>query len=655
MQRRAVETSRPDEAASKSARKRRAWSPEKSAELYSIDNWSNGYFAINDAGHVVVRPTTEPAPQIDLKVLVEELRRRDLNPPLLIRFSDILKHRLCAIADAFDTAIRENAYQSNYRCVYPIKVNQQRHVVEEIQSLGAAHGFGLEAGSKPELLAIMAMVGDDDTPIICNGFKDAQFIEAVILATKIGKHVIPVVEKFSELGLIIEYARKHDVRPRIGVRVKLDARGAGRWEDSGGERSKFGLFVSEVVEAVETLRAQDMLDCLKLLHMHLGSQINNIGNIKSALNEQVRIYTELRQMGAGLEYLDVGGGLGVDYDGTQTTAGTSVNYSLQEYANDVVYHVKAGCDAADVPHPTLISESGRAMVAYHSVLVFNVLGTSSFDRFEPPAPMNDAQFNDLPRPVQTLVEAHHELNEDNFAEAYHDADLAREETIHLFNLGYCSLEHRALAQRLYFTICARVLQFIRDLPQVPEEFQGLESLLSDTYFCNFSIFQSMPDSWAIEHMFPVMPIHRLNEEPTGRGVLVDITCDSDGRIDHFISPRGRQPVLPLHPYRGGDYFLAAFLVGAYQEILGDLHNLFGDTNAVHVSIDDHGEPSIDEVIEGDTIGEVLQYVQFKPDELRRAFRKQVEQAVRDRKLDVDEARLLRRFYEGGLNGYTYLT
>ncbi len=639
----------------RTSRSHRHWSPTQSAALYGIDAWGNGYFTVNDSGHVIVRPDKSPEREIDLKVLVDELRQRDLNLPLLIRFTDILKHRLHDIAEAFNTAIAENEYQGAYRCVYPIKVNQQRHVVEEIQSLGAEHGFGLEAGSKPELLAIMAMVGDEDTPIICNGFKDAQFIEAVILATKLGKHIIPVVEKFSELELIIRYAKKHNVRPRIGVRVKLDARGAGKWEDSGGERSKFGLFVSEIVEAVQVLREHDMLDCLKLVHMHLGSQITHVSNIKSALSELVRVYTELRRMGAGLEYLDVGGGLGVDYDGSQTTAATSMNYSLQEYANDVVYHVKSDCDAAQVPHPTIISESGRAMVAYHSVLVFDVVGTSSFEHFEAPEPMTAEQLAELPRPVQTLAEAYAELSGDNFNEYYHDAHQARQEVIHLFNLGYCSLEHRALAQRLYFAICSRVLKFIRDLPHVPEEFQGLESLLSDTYFCNYSIFQSMPDSWAIQHMFPVMPVQRLDEEPTRRGVLADITCDSDGRIDQFIGPRGPKSVLELHPYNGSDYYLAAFLVGAYQEILGDLHNLFGDTNAVHVSLDAQGEPSIDEVIEGDTVSEVLEYVQFKPDELRRSFRKQIERAVRDGKLTVDESRLLRRFYEGGLNGYTYLT
>ncbi|HEX7010465.1 MAG TPA: biosynthetic arginine decarboxylase, partial [Phycisphaeraceae bacterium] len=634
---------------------RRIWTPSDSAALYGIHFWGNDYFSVNEEGHVVVRPTKDPNRQIDLKILVDELQQRDLQPPLLIRFTDILKHRLTEIADAFANAIREHDYKGRYRCVYPIKVNQQRHVVEEILTLGAEHGFGLEAGSKPELLAIMALVQDDTTPIICNGFKDAQFIEAVILATKIGKNVIPVVEKWSELKLITRYAKIHGVRPKIGVRVKLATRGAGRWEQSGGVRSKFGLFVSEVVEAVEFLRSQDMLDCLKLVHFHLGSQINNIRNVKTAIIELVRVYAELHRAGAGVEYVDVGGGLGVDYDGSKTSFASSINYSLQEYANDVVYHVREVCEAAGVPHPTIISESGRAMVAYHSVLVFNVLGWSGFERFDLPQQLDPEEAKALPKPVLMLFECYQGLNESNFVEYYHDAQMARDETLNLFNLGYCSLEHRGLAERLYFGVCSKALRIIRQMPFVPEEFEGLESLLSDTYFCNYSIFQSMPDSWAIDHLFPIMPIHRLDEEPTCRGILADITCDSDGKIDRFIGQRNIKQVLELHPYNGGEYYIAAFLVGAYQEILGDLHNLLGDTHAVHVSLDENGEASVDEVIEGDTVSEVLQYVQFNPEELRRSFRRSVEQALREKKLTLEESRVLRRFYEEGLNGYTYLT
>jgi arginine decarboxylase len=632
----------------------RPWSPADSARLYGITNWGQGYFSVNDQGHVVVHPRQSPAPAIDLKQLVDELRNRDIQLPLLIRFTDILKHRVGQMHDAFQHAIRDHDYKGRYRCLYPIKVNQQRHVVEEIHAFGKPYGFGLEAGSKPELLAVMAVVDDNDTPIVCNGFKDDEFIEAVILATKIGRNIIPVVEKFSELELIVKYAKIHNVKPSIGVRVKLAARGAGRWEQSGGVRSKFGLFISEVVDALEYLRKHGMGDCLNMLHFHLGSQINNIRNIKNAIIELGRVYTELQRLGAGLEMIDVGGGLGVDYDGSKTNFESSINYTLQEYANDVVFHIKEICDQAGVEHPTILSESGRAMVAYHSVLVFNVIGWSGFARFDLPSQLTPEQREEMPAPVANLFDTYRDVNAANFTEYYHDAQLAKEAVLNLFNLGYCSLEHRSLAERLYFGICSKILNIVRRMEFVPEELEGLEAMLSDTYFCNMSIFQSMPDSWAIDHLFPIMPIHRLGEEPNCRGILADITCDSDGKVDRFIDRRDVKGVLELHPYRGDDYVLAAFLVGAYQEILGDLHNLLGDTNAVHVTVDDDGHISIDEVIEGDTVREVLHYVQFNADELLRAMRKTVEKALRDQKLTVDESRVLLKFYENGLEGYTYL-
>jgi arginine decarboxylase len=633
----------------------RPWTIADTERLYRVDQWGQGYFSVNAEGHVAVHPTHEPGKSIDLKKLVDELRERDIAPPLLVRFTDILKDRVQRMHTVFDNAIRDNDYKGRYRCVYPIKVNQQRHVVEEILNFGKEYGFGLEAGSKPELLAVMALVDDDETPIICNGFKDDEFIEAVILATKIGKNIIPVVEKFSELELIVKYAKQHNVKPSIGVRVKLSAKGAGRWESSGGVRSKFGLFVSEVLAALEFLRKNGMGDCLNLLHFHLGSQINNIRNIKHAIIELSRVYVELQRLGAGLQYIDVGGGLGVDYDGSRTNFESSINYGLQEYANDVVHHIKEICDQAGVDHPTIISESGRAMVAYHSVLIFNVLGWSGFARFELPEELTGQEKTDLPAPVVSLFETYRGLNEANYAEYYHDGQLAKDEVHNLFNLGYCNLEQRSLAERLYFGICSKVLNIVRRLEYVPEEFASLESMLSDTYFCNYSVFQSMPDSWAIDQLFPIMPIHRLNEEPTCRGILADITCDSDGKVDRFIDRRDVKHVLELHPFEHGkDYFIAAFLVGAYQEILGDLHNLLGDTNAVHVSIDEQGRFNIDEVVEGDTVREVLQYVQFDAEDLKRTMRKRVERALRDQKLTLDESRVLLRFYEQGLEGYTYL-
>ncbi len=631
------------------------WTPKDAAELYGIERWGQGYFSVNDQGHVAVHPSKDPKRTIDLKQLIDDLRQRDLQPPLLIRFADILKHRVWDLHDAFAGAITEHDYRGLYRCVYPIKVNQQRHVVEEIVEFGKPFGLGLEAGSKPELLAIMPMIKDETTPIICNGFKDDEFIEAVILATKIGKNIIPVVEKFSELKLIAKYAKMHNVKPSIGVRVKLSTRGAGRWSESGGVRSKFGLFISEVIDALAFLRENDLGDCLNLLHFHIGSQVNSIRNVKNAIIELSRVYVELQRMGAGLRYVDVGGGLGIDYDGSKTNFESSINYTLQEYANDVVFHIKEICDQAQVDHPHIISESGRALVAYHSVLVFNVLGSSGLGRFElPQPPKDDAQRKQYPTPVLTLFDAYHSIDSDNFMEYYHDAQLAREETLNLFNLGYCSLEHRGLAENLFFGLCSKVLRITRKLEYVPEELEGLETMLSDTYFCNYSIFQSMPDSWAIDQLFPIMPIHRLDDQPTSRGIIADITCDSDGRVDRFIDLRDVKSVLELHPYTGEDYYLAAFLVGAYQEILGDLHNLFGDTNAVHVSIDDDGRVSIDEVIRGDTVTDVLRYVQYSADELMRSMRKRVEEALRDQRITLEESRVLLRFYESGLTGYTYL-
>ncbi len=632
------------------------FSPEDAMATYGVDRWGRGYFSVSSEGHLIVHPTQDPAVGIDLKDLTDQLRRRDLQPPLLVRFTDILRHRLAELAKAFENAIQEMEFKGGYRCVYPIKVNQQRHVVEEILAFGKEHGFGLEAGSKPELLAVLAMVEDETTPIICNGFKDDQFIESVILATKLGKNIIPVVEKYSELKLIVKHAKAHGVRPQIGMRIKLATKGSGRWEQSGGVHSKFGLFIGEVLDAIEFLREEDMLDCLNLLHFHLGSQITTIAPIKRAIIEMVRVYAELYKTGAGLKYIDVGGGLGVDYDGTRTTEGSSINYSLQEYANDVVYHVQELCDEADVPHPTIISESGRAMVAYHSLLIFNVLGSSGFDGFEPPVEMDRSEVDDLPHPISTLYDAYFELDEKTYMQSYHDAQVARVEAMHLFNLGYCSLQMRALAERLYFGICFKALEYIQDLPNPPRDLQALQTQLCRTYFCNFSVFQSIPDSWAIDQVFPIMPIHRLDERPTAHGILADITCDSDGKVDHFIGQSKVSTTLPLHMMNNGDdYYIGAFMVGAYQEILGDLHNLLGDSNAVHVSLDEQGRPCIDEVVEGDTVTEVLQYVQYDTEQLRRNFRRAVEAAVRCDRLTVEEATRLRRFYEQGLSGYTYLT
>ena len=626
------------------------WTVTDATELYEIERWGKGYFSIGSNGHVRVHATKDPERAIDLKQLVDHLQLRGIGLPILIRFRDILRQRLGDIHGAFQAAISQHQYDGGYFCVYPIKVNQQRQVVEEVLDFGRPYQFGLEAGSKPELLAVVAMA-TNDTPIICNGFKDAEFIEMAMLALKMGRRIIPVVEKYTELGLILEYARKVGVRPQLGMRVKLAARGGGRWQSSGGYRSKFGLTVAEVRQGLDELKSYGMQDCFKLLHFHLGSQIPNIRIVKGALNEAARVYTELVKEGAGLEYLDVGGGLGVDYDGSQTNFESSVNYTLEEYANDVVYHIQTVCDDAGVKHPTIVSESGRAIVAYHSVLVFNVLGVSGFGEAGVPENGNG---EDLEQPLVDLKETYQNLTARNALESYHDAQQALDMALNLFNGGYLPLGQRCQAETLYWAICTKLKKLVQQMEDVPEDLQGLDDTLADTYFCNFSLFQSIPDSWAIKQLFPVMPIHRLNETPTREAVLGDITCDSDGKLDQFIDRRDVKRTLALHPFTGDPYYLGVFLVGAYQEILGELHNLFGDTHAVHVSLDQNGGVVLESVIKGDTVREVLDYVEFDADTLVRKLRDSVENAVRENRMDLEESGRLLRFYEDGLHGYTYL-
>mgnify|MGYP002381937186 FL=1 len=625
------------------------WTTADACDLYDVAAWGKGYFSVGENGHVLVHPAKDRSRVIDLMELVEKLELRGISLPILIRFADILKHRLGEMYEAFQHAIAEHNYKGEYRCVFPIKVNQQRQVVEEVFQFGRPYGFGLEAGSKPELLAVMAIAGND-TPIICNGFKDDEYIELAMLAKKIGRNIIPVVEKYTELDLILKHSAKVGVRPVIGLRAKLASRGSGRWKSSGGYRSKFGLTITEALRALEQLRAEGMEDCLQLLHFHLGSQITNIRQIKGAVTEAVRVYVEMKRAGAGLQFMDVGGGLGIDYDGSQTDFESSVNYTLQEYANDVVYHIQQVCDEAEVPHPTIISESGRAIAAYHSVLVFNVLGVTGFGEEDVPLELPD----DVEQPLFDLLETYRSLSSKNLLEAFHDAQQALDSALNLFSLGYLPLNQRSMAENLYWAICRRIQKMAKDLDPYPEELEPLDSLLSETYFCNFSLFQSMPDSWAVKQLFPIMPIHRLEEEPFRRGILGDISCDSDGKIDQFIDRRDVKRTLPLHPLNGGSYILGAFLVGAYQEILGDLHNLFGDTNAVHVTLADNGEVILNTLVRGDTVREVLDYVQFNAKELVEQFRVDVETALREGRIGYEESGRLLRFYEEGLNGYTYL-
>ena len=627
----------------------RRWTVSDAAELYEVAAWGKGYFSINDQGHVCVHPTKEPHRAIDLKQLVDRLQARGIQTPVLIRFGDILRHRLGEIQAAFQQAIRDHEYRGTYQCLFPIKVNQQRQVVEEVMHFGTPYQFGLEAGSKPELLAVIAIAGND-APIVCNGFKDDEFIETAMLAQKIGRQIFLVVEKFTDLEIILQKSEETGVRPRIGIRVKLASPGAGRWQSSGGHRSKFGLSPTEILRALADLKTRGMEDCFQLLHFHLGSQITNIRHIKRALNEAARVYVDLARHGAGLKYLDVGGGLGVDYDGSQTNFESSVNYTLQEYANDVVFHIQSVCDDAEVPHPTIFSESGRAVVAYHSMLVFNVLGVSDLGENSVPLSLPD----DAEQPLADLLDAYQNLTVRNVLESYHDAQQALDMALNLFGGGYLPLEQRCQAENLFWAICRKIQRLMRQMEYVPEELGVLDWLLSETYFCNFSLFQSMPDSWAVKQLFPIMPIHRLHERPTHRAVLGDITCDSDGKIDRFIDRRDVKRTLPVHAVDERPYYLGAFLLGAYQEILGDMHNLFGDTNAVHVAMDSGDDVIVEAVIKGDTVSEVLQYVEFDPRALVRQLRTAVEQAIRENRIDDRQAGRLLRFYEAGLEGYTYL-
>ncbi len=628
----------------------RKWSVEDALELYAIRQWSNGYFAANEHGHLIVQPGGHGAPSADLKELVDEVRQRGIAPPLLIRFKQILAARVAELNESFLRAIREYGYQGTYRGVYPIKVNQERYVVEQLLDAGRPYHFGLEAGSKPELLAVLGLLEDEEALVVCNGYKDEEYIETALLGSKLGRRVVLVVEKFSELPLIAEIAERTGVAPMIGIRARLTARGAGHWEASGGDRSKFGLGARGLYQAVAFLRERGLLDRLQLLHFHLGSQISSIRNVKEALREAVRTYCELYKLGAPLGYLDVGGGLGIDYDGSQTNFSSSMNYTLQEYANDIVFGTLEHCDAAEVPHPTLVSESGRALVAHHAVLVTDVLGVGEFTV----GPLPDSLDEETPAPIRNLLETYREVSRKNLLEAYHDAVGYRDEALSLYNLNHLTLEQRVLVEDLFWSLSTKILRLVRELPEVPEELEGLERSLSDTYFCNFSVFQSVPDSWAIDQLFPVLPIHRLGEEPTRRGVLADITCDSDGKIEHFIDRRDVKDVLELHPLRDEDYYLGVFLVGAYQEILGDLHNLFGDTNTLHVSLGEEGEYHIDHVLTGDSVNDVLRYVSYDPADLISSVRRFSERALRAKRITLEESRQLLRVYEQGLSGYTYL-
>jgi len=626
------------------------WSVTDSVELYNVRQWGQGFFGVNEKGNVLVSPRGEGGPSIDLKALVDELSERGINLPLLIRFSDILRSRIEQLNAAFTKAMTDHEYKGAYMGVYPVKVNQQRHVVEEIVQFGGPFKFGLEAGSKPELLAVLALLESYDPLIICNGYKDYEYIDMALWGTKIGKTVVLVVEEFEELERIVGRSKSLGVKPCIGLRFKLAARGSGRWQESGGSRSKFGLTISEVLRGVELLKSEDMLDCLQLAHFHLGSQITNIRSIKEGLSEGGRMFVELAKLGANMKYIDCGGGMAVDYDGSSSNFPSSANYTMQEYCNDVVAAITEACNAASVAHPIIVTECGRAVTAHHSVLVSNVLSVTK--TAATPAPKSLPE--DAHSVLQNMLEMHDSISSKNFQEAYHDALHLRDEVLSLFKLGYLTLQDCGTMEIIFWAACRKILKIMREKDHVPDEMEGLEALLSDTYVVNFSAFQSVPDCWAVDQLFPIMPIHRLNEEPTRRGTLADITCDSDGKIDKFIDLRDVKSALELHPVNGQDYLLGIFMTGAYQETLGDIHNLFGDTNAVHVTVADDGQYFVDHVVAGDTVQEVLQYVQYSTDDLVAKLRRTVESAVRGGRISFGESAEFLRRYQRGLKGYTYL-
>ena len=627
------------------------WTAQDSLDLYNIAAWGGGRFVIEPDGDLALAPEGDLGPRLSLKKLANDLRARGIQLPCLVRCSDLLRTRVDELNQCFLTAIREYGYQSNYRGVYPIKVNQQRSVVEEILRFGRKYHLGLEAGSKPELLAVVALLDDPEAIIVCNGHKDEEFVELALLSGRIGKRIILVVENLSELPIIMRTAQKTGLRPHLGFRAKLSVKGAGRWAESAGDRSKFGLTAQEMIEGLEILKEAGHLESLELLHFHIGSQITDIRQIKLALSEAARYYTELVKEGAPMGYIDVGGGLGVDYDGSRTTFRASTNYTLQEYANDVVAAVQQICDEQKVAHPVIVSESGRALTAHHAVLLFEVVDVGRQENGEVPAVVPEG----APSPVRALHEAYHGVNRKNFQETFHDVTQLREEVATLFNYGHITLRWRALAERFAWAIFRKIQPFVRELEYVPDELAGLEKDMADTYYCNFSTFQSLPDAWAVDQLFPIIPVQRLTEEPRRRGVLADITCDSDGKIDRFIDLRDVKEVLELHEVRpGDDYVVGAFLVGAYQEILGDLHNLFGDINAVHISVTPDGGYKLEHVVEGDTVSEVLRYVEMSPEDLTQRFRKAVEEGVRENRLSFQESKQLLGLYKSGLDGYTYL-
>ncbi|NMG10165.1 biosynthetic arginine decarboxylase [Brasilonema sp. UFV-L1] len=627
----------------------RLWTIEKSEELYRIQGWGQPYFSINAAGHITVSPKGDRGGSLDLYELVNALKQRNLGLPLLIRFSDILEDRIERLNACFAKAIARYNYPGVYRGVFPVKCNQQRHLIEDLVKFGKPHQFGLEAGSKPELMIALALLDTPGALLICNGYKDQEYIETAMLAQRLGQKPIIVLEQLEEVDVVIKVSQQLGIDPIVGIRAKLSTQGMGRWGTSTGDRAKFGLTIPEIIHAVNELREANLLGSLQLLHFHIGSQISAINVIKDAIQEASRIYVELAALGANMKYLDVGGGLGVDYDGSQTNFYASKNYNMQNYANDIVAELKDTCAERKISVPTLISESGRAIASHQSMLIFDVLSTSVVPLDLPELPKEDES-----QVITYLWETYQSVNQENYQELYHDATQFKEEAISRFNLGILSLTERAKAERLYWACCQKILEITRKQEYVPDELEDLEQIMASIYYVNLSVFQSAPDCWAIDQLFPIMPIHRLDEEPTRRGILADLTCDSDGKIDRFIDLRDVKSVLELHPFKPGEpYYLGMFLNGAYQEIMGNLHNLFGDTNAVHIQLTPKGY-QIEHVVKGDTMSEVVSYVQYDSEDMVESIRQRCESALEENRITLAEAQKLLQTYEQSLRRYTYL-
>lgn len=628
----------------------RKWRIEDSEELYNITGWGRPYFSVNDQGHVVVTPK-EGCKGVDLKEVVDELQLRDVSTPVLLRFPDILDNRIEKISKCFDRAAEEYGYKAENFIIYPIKVNQMKPVVEEIISHGKKFNLGLEAGSKPELHAVIAVNSDSDSLIICNGYKDESYIELALLAQKMGKRIFLVVEKLNELKLIAKMAKQLNVLPNIGIRIKLASSGSGKWEESGGDASKFGLTSSELLQALDFLEKNKLQESLKLIHFHIGSQVTKIRRIKNALREASQFYVQLHNLGFKVEFVDIGGGLGIDYDGTRSSnSESSINYSIQEYVNDSISTLVDASDKNGIPHPNIITESGRSLAAHHSVLVINVLETASLpempEEFEPTKEEHEL--------VQELYSIWDNLNQNRMLEDWHDAQQIREEALDLFSHGIVDLKTRAQIEQMYWSVAHEINQMVKQMKHAPDELRQLDKLLADKYFCNFSLFQSLPDSWAIDQIFPIVPIQRLDERPDREATLQDITCDSDGKIANFVTSRTISQSLPIHSIKQKEpYYLGVFLVGAYQEILGDMHNLFGDTSAVHITVDKDGY-SIDQVIDGETVADVLDYVQYSPKRLVRTLETWVTRSLKEGKISLEEGKEFLSTYRSGLYGYTYL-